>query len=250
MSRLTLVLKTALRPLSPAVHATRRALSGVPAVGHVDFGDFRRLRPVSSDFGGDRGRPIDRYYVESFLARHAADIRGHVLEIGDDTYTRRFGGERVERRDVLHVEAGNPKATIVADLADAPQIPDARFDAVILTQVLHLIYDYAAALRTLRRILKPGGILLMTVPGITQTAAGTRWGDTWYWSFTSLSVSRLIVDHFPGDPATVEVNGNALVASAFLQGLATSELSVPELDYRDPSYPVIISARVVRGAGA
>ena len=48
---------------------------------------------LSRDFGFDRGTPIDRYYIESFLSTHASDIRGHVLEVADNTYTRRFGGD-------------------------------------------------------------------------------------------------------------------------------------------------------------
>ena len=50
------------------------------------------LEPVSRSFGFDRGTPVDRRYIEQFLARHAAAIRGDVLEVGDDGYTRRFGG--------------------------------------------------------------------------------------------------------------------------------------------------------------
>ena len=81
-----------------------RLLSGrerVPAVGRVRFGDLHRLTPISQCFGFDRGLPVDRYYIERFLARHASEIVGRVLEIGDDTYTRRFGGSRVSRSDVL-----------------------------------------------------------------------------------------------------------------------------------------------------
>jgi glycosyltransferase involved in cell wall biosynthesis len=62
-----------------------------PRIGAVDFGDLGSTRPISLDFGFDRGTPVDRYYVEGFLARHASDIRGRVLEIGDASYSRRFG---------------------------------------------------------------------------------------------------------------------------------------------------------------
>ena len=92
-----------------------------PSVGMVNFGSLRRLTPISRHFGYDRGRPIDRYYIENFLAHHADDIRGHVLEIGDASYTRQFGGDRVAKSDVLHVTSDNPEATIVGDLANALQ---------------------------------------------------------------------------------------------------------------------------------
>lgn len=228
----------------------RRRLLGIPQPGAVDFGDLRRLSPVSRNFGTDRGLPIDRYYIEQFLDRSRADIRGRALEIGEDTYTRRFGGERVERRDVLHVEPGNPAATIVADLADAPAIPDASFDCAILTQTLQFLYDARAAVRTLHRILAPGGVLLMTVPGITQVPVKSTWGHTWYWAFTELSVRRMLGEVFGDGNVTTGVAGNVLAATAFLQGLAAGELEEGELDTLDEDYPVIISARAVRsGAG-
>ena len=66
-----------------------------PPVGQVDFGDFRRTAPFCANYGYSRGSPVDRYYIERFLERHAADICGRVLEVGDDAYTRRFGGSRV-----------------------------------------------------------------------------------------------------------------------------------------------------------
>ena len=81
-------------------------------VGKIDFGDLRELTPVSEVWGFDRGRPIDRYYIERFLQQHAPDVRGHVLEIGDDTYTRQFGGARVTRSDVLNVFEGAAGSSI------------------------------------------------------------------------------------------------------------------------------------------
>ena len=85
----------------------------------MQFGTLRRITPVSQNWGLDRGLPIDRYYVEHFLARHAEDLRGRVLEIEDDMYTRKFGSNCVTSRDVLHVVEGNPRATIVGDLTCA-----------------------------------------------------------------------------------------------------------------------------------
>ena len=89
-----------------------------PPVGDVKFGDLRRVRPLSQQFGFDRGLPVDRHDVEKFLTCQADDIRGRVMEIGDNFYTRKFGGDRVTKSDVLHVKEGNPDATIVGDLAN------------------------------------------------------------------------------------------------------------------------------------
>ncbi len=216
-----------------------------PPVGWVRFGSLRRVKPISTEFGYDRGLPVDRYYIENFLARQADDIRGRVLEIGDNSYTQKFGGDRVTKSDVLHVVEGNPNATIVGDLTCADHIPSDSFDCFVLTQTLHLIYDVRAALKTIYRILKPGGVVLATFPGISQLA-NDQWGDYWYWSFTTRAGRRMFEEVFPTANVKVETYGNVLAATAFLQGLAVKELRREELDYRDRAYEVIITVRAVK----
>ncbi len=219
--------------------------SYIPPKGKVRFGDLRRPTPMSYEFGFERGLPIDRYYIESFLARRAGDIQGHVLEVGDDSYMRRFGGDRVLKKDILHVAEGNPIATIVADLESADHIPPNRFDCIILTQTLHLVYDVDAALRTLCRILKPGGVLLATFPGISQISVD-EWSESWYWAFTLRSAQRIFESVFPAQNLEVQSYGNVLAATAFLHGLAADELDEEELDYVDPQYQTLITVRAVK----
>ena len=211
----------------------------------VRFGDFRRLVPFSRAFGFDRGTPVDRFYIEWFLSCSEADICGRVLEIGDNSYTKRFGGNRVTHSDVLHVQEGNPQATFVGDLTSAEHIPSNLFDCIILTQTLHLIYDMKAAMKTLYRILKPGGVLLATVPGISQLERGP-WKDAWYWSLTILSTRRLAEEAFTRDNVEVESHGNVLAATAFLMGLAAEELHWTELEQPDPLYQLLITLRAAK----
>ena len=219
-----------------------------PPVGAVDFGALRRLEPVARKLGRDRGLPIDRHYIERFLAANAASIRGRVLEIGDDRYTRQFGGDRVARSDVLHVHPDNPRATIVADLTRADQIPSNRFDCILLTQTLPFIYDIRTAVAALYRVLAPGGVVLATMGGITQMSR--RDTDTWsyYWGFTTLSARLLFEEAFSPGSVTVAAFGNVLVATAFLHGLATEDLLPAELDYHDPDYEFLIAVTAVKAA--
>ncbi|WP_372624745.1 glycosyltransferase [Falsiroseomonas sp.] len=214
-----------------------------PGFGQINWGDFRRTRPIEPHFGFQRGKPIDRHYIEGFLARHAADIAGRVLEIGDNDYTLNFGGSRVKHSDVLHISEGAPKATIVGDLANAAHIPNETFDCLVLTQTLHLIFDMPAAIRTIHRILRPGGVVLITVPGITQIDRD-EWRDTWYWSLTATALRCLLAEGW--SEVDVETHGNVLSALAFLHGIATAELAPEELAVQDDAYPVIVAARAVK----
>ena len=223
-----------------------RRLGRRPLRGAIELGALRRTTPIDRTFGFDRGQPIDRVYIDQFLSAHAGDIRGHVLEVAGDAYTRRFGQQRVTRCDVLHVEAGHPGATIVADLADAGGIASDTFDCIICTQTLQHIYRVADVIATLHRVLKPGGVLLMTVPGISQISRFDmdRWGD--FWRFTTLSARRLCEERFLPANVSVEAYGNVLAAVGFLHGLAAEDLRPEELRHRDADYELLIAARAVK----
>ncbi len=238
--------KTNLKSVHRKKSKLKQKLNHSPLPGQVRFGSFRQLRPISPDWGLERGTPIDRYYIEKFLSAHALDIRGSVLEIQSDFYTLKFGDNRVIKSDVLHAVEGNPHATIVADLARASHIPSNIFDCIILTQTLHFIYDVRAAIKTLWRILKPGGILLATFPGINKIDRyGMRhWGE--HWRFTTLSAKRVFGEAFPSKSVKVMAYGNILTAIAFLHGLAAEELKQKELDYCDPEYELLITGRGVK----
>ena len=217
----------------------KEAFYSVPP-NRIRFGSLRRLEPVSRDFGFDRGTPIDRYYIESFLASRSDRVRGHVLEIGDDSYSRTFGAGKVTQQDVLHVVAGFPGATMIADISDAPHIPSDFFDCIIFTQVLQYIFDAPAAIATLFRILKPGGAVLATVPGISRILRDQADKESDCWRFTEFSIKRLFARNF-GDHVSINSYGNVLAAVASLQGLATFELHKDELNYHDPDYQVVIA---------
>jgi SAM-dependent methyltransferase len=209
----------------------------------ISMGSLRRLTPVSRQFGYDRGEPVDRYYIESFLRQFDNDIQGRVLEVGDDSYSRRFGRDRITRQDVLHISDGHRGATIIGSLEDAPQIPSEQFNCVILTQTLHLIYDLRAAFATLYRILKPEGVLLVTLPGISQICHDRACPERDSWRFTAYSAKRLFTEYFPQNEVHVQSYGNVLTATAFLYGLASREVKRVELDHVDPDYPVILGIR-------
>ncbi len=216
-------------------------ISRIP-IGSVRWGDLRNQQPICSNFGFSRGKPVDRHYIGSFIADHANDVSGRVLEIKDSGYTQRFGGARVERSDVLDINPANPDATIIADLNDATALESGIYDCVIFTQTLQYFFEPAKALRHLHRSLKPGGVLLLTVPGITPL----RSRDTWYWNFTDRAVQCLLGELFAPSDISVRSCGNLVSATAFLQGLSAAELKDSELASCDPVYQLLIVARAVK----
>src|SRR3954469_20754825 len=123
---------------------------------------LRVQEPVSTQFGLDRGRPVDRFYIERFLERNKNLIRGRVLEIQERTYTDWFG-TGVEQSDVLHAGPGNPDATLLGDLTTGEGIPAGAYHCIILTQTLPFIYDVRAAIHGTQTALRPGGHILCTV---------------------------------------------------------------------------------------
>jgi len=207
----------------------------------MSSGQIASRSALSTDWGFDRGLPVDRYYIERFLGGHSMDIRGRVLEIAENTYSRRFGGSKVERQEILSLEP-NDAATIIGDLAEPGVLPSSAFDCIVLTQTLHLIFDLQAAMEQLHRALRPGGVLLLTVPGITPVDRGD-WKDSWHWSLTDISVVRLLSGPFDLEKVELSVYGNLYAATAFLHGAAVEELSGRKLDPFDPAYPVTVAAR-------
>jgi glycosyltransferase involved in cell wall biosynthesis/SAM-dependent methyltransferase len=246
-----LLKRTARRTMPSAVYrwlAARwqRHLAGA-SPEPVSFDSPRRVTPVTRLLGGDGGLPIDCYYIARFLAANAGRIRGHALEIDDDRYTREFGGDRVTRSDVLHVHPTNSRATIVADLTSAENdIPSDWFDAIILTQTLPLTSDVHAVVKTLHRILRPGGAVLATIGGITPIGRRNMERSDHFKSFTTLSARRLFEEAFPATNVQVDAFGNVLAATAFLHGLAAEELRPSELDYHDPDYEFVITIVAVK----
>ena len=207
--------------------------------------NLRTVQPISRVFGFDRGTPIDRVYIENFLEKNKNLIKGVVCEIAEDTYSKKFGAN-VEKYEILHYTKDNKKATIIGDLTNTTTLPEAIIDCFILTQTLNFIYDFKAAIKGIYHMLKPGGIALITVGGLSQISRYdyNRWGD--YWRFTDLSIKKAFEEVFGEGNVEVETYGNVLSAIAFLHGISAEELTEDELFYKDEDYQVIICIKAVK----
>lgn len=200
----------------------------------------KSTQPISRKFGFDRGTPIDRYYIEKFLNENKAAIKGHCLEIVNNNYTNKFGEKRITKSEILDNNPKNKLATIHADLRNMKQVKSNNFDCLVITHTFGMIDDYDAAIKECYRILKPGGVLLVTVSAFSpmhEIAYN-------FWRFTVASAKLVFGKHFK--KIEVKSYGNVLSGQCFWVGLAQEELTKKELDYNDPNYPCIIAIHATK----
>lgn len=114
-----------------------------------------------------------------------------------------------------------------------------------MPQTLQFVSDPRAAAEQVFRILAPGGVLLLTVPCIGKIGRGELPQDRW--RFTELGCRTLLEPTFGSNAVVTRGYGNVASAMAFLDGLATEDLSRQELDFVDDAYPIIVTARAVKG---
>jgi SAM-dependent methyltransferase len=204
------------------------------------------VRPLS-DGPWDRGQPIYRDYLELFLHDASSVIRGRCLEFQDDTYTSRFGGDRVSTIDILHRDPGNPNATIVADLTTENGISGDSYDCIICTHVLHGVFDFEKMVAELHRILKPNGVLLVAVPHIVRWNPQSENFDE-YWRFTEEGLRILLAKHFGAGNVMVRGYGNSLTAAGSLRGLVARDFTRAEVQYHDSRFAMELCASATKRA--
>lgn len=203
----------------------------------------RGTAPLSGLWGWDRGRPVHRLYLDQFLNEFRADIAGHCLEFEAPMYAPRFGGDAVTQLDILHLDDTNPRATLVADLTRPNDLPSDRFDCIVCTHVLHVIFDVRRAVAELHRILRRGGVLLVAVPHVSMADPELF---TEYWRFTADGVAALLGEAFEAENVTIRSYGNSLTTAGDLRGLVTHEFTEAELSAHDPRFTLEVCGRAVK----
>lgn len=206
----------------------------------VHWTDLRVTQPISKIFGMDRGTPVDRYYIEKFLTENKRFISGRVLEVSENTYTNRYSSN-TECSLIFDYSAENKRADLVGDLSSKDTLTENYVDCFICTQTFNFIYDFKKAIEGSYYLLKPGGILLVTLAGLCQISKYDmdRWGD--FWRFTSKSAETVFAEVFGKENITVSTYGNVLSAVALLHGIAVEELKTSELDVVDENYQIVIT---------
>ena len=197
------------------------------------------VNPSSRKFGLERGTAIDRYYIERFLEENKEQIHGDCLEIAENTYTLRFGEDRVNNAYVLHVRGGNK--TIKRNLDTGEGIEKNRYDCVIITQTLMFIFNIQNVASNIYKMLKKNGTALITVAGISQISRydADSWGS--YFSFHKDAMKALFEPLFGEENVKVQSYGNVKTAMAMLYGMCKEELTDSDFEVSDEDYPVILS---------
>jgi hypothetical protein len=202
----------------------------------------RNVDPISIVYGFDRGYPLDRYYIDSFMEDNKDAIKGKVLEVTDRRYTKQFGGDKVTQSDALDINVNNKEANIYGDLRDVKEIESNTYDCFIVTQTYVMIDDYEAAIRESFRILKPGGTLLVTMPCLSPC-----WNlKNHHWRFTGASSEYIFGKYVKPENLEVKTYGNALAGQAFWVGMSQQDLTKEELDYNDPFFPIVVTIKAIK----
>ena len=198
------------------------------------WGNLRRTVPFSSEYGAERGTPIDRHYLHAFLAKQQAFISGDVLEVQCDAYTQRFGQDvrRADTFDILPTAA----VTYVCDFAHCETtIPNHTYDCLLLPNTLPHFRELEPALSNAMRVVRPGGVILASAAGLLPLT-----GDVpEYWRLSPDGWRERLSTAWPGATLEIAGHGNCLSAMAAQLGLALEELSDAELNFYDPRFPVL-----------
>ena len=221
----------------PLAELQRRSPQLRRAVLRARFGDLARISPLTA-WGFQRGTPVDRWYIESFLREHAHLVAGQVLEVKEDLYASHLGASTVE---VVDIDASNAVATIVGDLCAPDTLPPHAFDTALLTQTLQYLAEPMLAVRNVLASLRPSGSLLLTVPCLGRIDGPS---DSWRW--TPAGLESLLRQACRGREVDLVVAGlgNSLAARAFLFGLAAEDLDPDVLARDDVDCPLIAVARL------
>jgi hypothetical protein len=214
--------------------ATVRLRSLIRGHERPRWGNLRRTVPFSATYGFERGTPIDRYYLHTFLAQQQTLITGDVLEVQTDAYTHRFG-RGVRRADTFDI-VPSPDVTYGCDFSHCEgTIPDRAYDCLLLPNTLPHFRELERALSNAIRVVRPGGTILASAAGLLPLT-----GDVpEYWRLSPDGWRECLSAAWPGATLEIAGHGNCLAALAAQLGLALEELTHAELDVLDPRYPVL-----------
>ncbi|MFE9450257.1 class I SAM-dependent methyltransferase [Streptomyces sp. NPDC006739] len=203
----------------------------VPPIGGIDWGQLRRLIPICPAFGMSRGTPIDRYYLDQFIAEIRDSVQGDVVEIGGlDSNKDAYGFTRASEYRGLDIRAA-PGVALVGDVADLGIIPAGSLDTILAFNVLEHTARPWQVVDNMWQWLRPGGTACCMVPSAQRLHSAPE--D--YWRPLPTALREMFS---AWSEQTVHQYGNPLSVIASLMGIAAEELDALELSTYHPDYPV------------
>lgn len=149
-------------------------------------------------------------YMADFLQQHTVDLHGRILLVGECALPKAASGVDCDswRADAVLPAASYDAVVVGPDAASGPEMCTA-------------VADWAAAL-------KPGGVLLLALPGVVAPQHG--------WGFTTAAAQLLVKGVFAESATAVSSYGNVQAAAAAVLRQPDADLSV-----HDPQFPVLVT---------
>ena len=128
--------------------------------------DVRSHAPGLSDAPGLQGvRILDAGCGEGYGADWFAGLGAEVVALDYDEAA------------IAHVESAYPRVTAVRGNLNALPLPDASTDAVVSLQVIEHIWNLGEFLAECRRVLRPGGVIVVSTPNRPVFSPGLQRGE-------------------------------------------------------------------------
>ena len=197
---------------------------------------------LANDFGFKRGSPVDRFYIGQFFNINRNVLTGVCLEFGDTKYIDKYGC-RVSKKYTFNYASNSSMEgeLLKGDLSRIETLPRELVDCIVCVNVLNFIYDLPLALSGLKKILKPGGKIILTVAGAAAHISRydmDRWGD--YWRITDKAAIKL-ADEAGFKVLKVETYGNPYSCSAQLNGFSVEDLIKEKIEQSHPDYQLVVA---------
>lgn len=165
-----------------------------------------RMRPQLTSVQYAVRKPL----LEWLRSQHVGGLRVLDVGMGDDPYGELLDGAG----EVVGFDLpGNPRAQVHGTI-DAIPLDAASFDVVLCIQVLEHVPDPAAAVRELRRVVKPGGLVLASTHGVYPFHPS----PTDFWRWTQPGLERLFTEN--GAWSSISVRPGAGTAATVAMLLA------------------------------